>query len=56
MTEPGLCSTCRHARAIRTQRSVFWMCERSRDEPTRFARYPRLPVVACSGFERAPGA
>jgi hypothetical protein len=31
--------------------SVFTLCERSFAEPTRFAKYPRLPVVRCDGFE-----
>jgi hypothetical protein len=30
---------------------VFSLCERSRTDPA-FPRYPRLPVVECSGFER----
>jgi hypothetical protein len=30
--------------------SRFWRCLRADDDP-RFARYPRLPVTACSGFE-----
>jgi hypothetical protein len=32
------------------------MCERSRDEPERFAKYPRIPVLACPGFERRSSA
>jgi len=54
----GLCERCRHARVVETERSVFWMCGRSVDDP-RFPKYPRLPVVACVGFEPAesePGA
>ena len=52
----GLCSACLHARRIRSDRgSLFYLCERSRTDPT-FAMYPRLPVVACGGFEPAPGA
>lgn len=51
---PGLCGRCRHAREIRSDRgSRFILCERSRDDP-RFARYPRLPVRACPGFEPLP--
>jgi hypothetical protein len=50
----GLCAVCRHARRQETARgSVFWRCLRAEDDP-RFTRYPRLPVVACPGFERAP--
>jgi hypothetical protein len=34
---------------------VFSLCERSRDEPERFPRYPRIPVLECLGWEPAPG-
>jgi hypothetical protein len=48
----GLCATCRHSRVVRSAKgSVFTLCERSFAEPTRFAKYPRLPVVRCDGFE-----
>jgi hypothetical protein len=51
----GLCASCRHARRIVSAKgSTFWLCERAVNEPERFAKYPRLPVVRCSGFERAP--
>ena len=46
----GLCARCRHARRVSTPRSVFWFCERSRVD-TNYARYPRLPMVKCPGFE-----
>ena len=46
----GLCAHCRHARAVETPRSRFWLCERSRED-VNYARYPRLPVLACPGFE-----
>lgn len=50
----GLCAACAHARVIENRRgSRFWLCERARIDPS-FARYPRLPVLACAGFERAP--
>jgi hypothetical protein len=32
---------------------VFSLCRRSRDEPERFPRYPRLPVLRCVGYEPA---
>jgi hypothetical protein len=53
----GLCAECRHQRVVRNTRgSVFSLCRRSKDEPERFPRYPRLPVTACAGFEpREPG-
>jgi hypothetical protein len=48
----GLCALCRHARAIRSAKdSEFWLCERSQRD-ARFAKYPRLPMHACEGFER----
>ncbi|HWF55618.1 MAG TPA: hypothetical protein VG223_13350 [Solirubrobacteraceae bacterium] len=49
----GLCNSCVHQQLVRTTRgSVFSLCRRSRDEPERFPRYPRLPVLSCPGFER----
>jgi hypothetical protein len=35
-----------------TRGSVFSLCRRSRTEPDRFPRYPRLPVLRCEGYER----
>jgi len=32
----------------------FWLCRRGLTEPE-FAKYPRLPVMRCSGFEKAAG-
>lgn len=49
----GLCERCAHVRVIRTPRSEFLLCERSKDDPA-FARYPRLPVLTCAGFESRP--
>ncbi len=52
----GLCATCRHMRVVATPRSQFLLCERSRTDAT-YARYPRLPMRACPGFEaRTAGA
>jgi hypothetical protein len=51
----GLCDSCRHQELIgNTRGSVFSLCVRSRTEPDRFVRYPRLPVSACPGYERRP--
>jgi hypothetical protein len=48
----GLCDSCRHQRVVRNTRgSVFSMCERSKADE-RFAKYPRLPVLECVGYER----
>ena len=47
----GLCATCRHMRVIRSDRgSVFYLCELSKVDQ-RFPKYPRLPVLSCSGYE-----
>jgi hypothetical protein len=54
--EAGLCDACRHQKLIRNTRgSTFSMCLRSKAEPDRFPRYPRLPVAQCPGFERSEG-
>jgi hypothetical protein len=48
----GLCDTCRHQQIVRNTRgSVFSLCRRSRDEPERFPRYPRVPVLQCPGYQ-----
>jgi len=48
----GLCDSCRHARAITSDRgSRFIICELSKTDP-RFRRYPALPVLECDGYER----
>jgi hypothetical protein len=49
----GLCLTCRHARIVESRTSRFWLCRLSASDP-RFPKYPRLPVLACDGYERAP--
>jgi hypothetical protein len=49
----GLCDSCRHQQLVpNTRGSVFSLCRRSRTEPERFPRYPRLPVAQCEGYER----
>ncbi len=51
-TAAGLCDSCRHQQLVPTTRgSVFSLCLRSRSEPERFVRYPRLPVTRCEGYE-----
>jgi hypothetical protein len=48
--DPGLCQTCGHSRRIVSDRgSIFFQCELS-FEDSRFAKYPRLPVLACDGY------
>ena len=47
----GLCDRCVHVRRVATHRgSEFVLCGRSHDDPG-YARYPRLPVMECRGFE-----
>ncbi len=51
-SNPGLCGDCQHARRIESDRgSVFFMCQLSFTE-SKFAKYPRLPVLECSGYLR----
>ncbi len=48
----GLCASCAHQQLVRNTRgSTFSLCGRSRREPD-YPRYPRLPVLACGGYER----
>ena len=50
-TSPGLCATCRWARAVESARgSTFLRCGRS-DLDAAYRRYPSLPVLRCAGFE-----
>ena len=52
----GLCEDCVHARRIVAERgSVFLGCELGLTDP-KFPKYPRLPVLTCSGYERKPDA
>ena len=47
----GLCRTCTHHRLTGNRRgSVFYMCERSLEDPS-FPKYPPLPVLECRGYE-----
>jgi hypothetical protein len=47
----GLCFSCRHLRLVRTDKnSVFYQCQRSTTD-ARYAKYPRLPVLHCPGYE-----
>jgi hypothetical protein len=48
----GLCADCVHARRIESARgAVFFLCELSVTDP-HFAKYPRLPVISCSGYAK----
>ena len=49
----GLCDSCRHQRVVRNTRgSSFSLCQRSKTEPERYPRYPRVPVTSCPGYEQ----
>ena len=49
----GLCRTCRHARVVGNRRgSQFYLCQLSEIDP-RFAKYPRLPMLHCAGYQAA---
>jgi hypothetical protein len=60
-SSPGLCADCQFAAVIRSDRgSVFYQCRLSFTDPA-FPKYPRLPVLRCSGFGKSdarhtPGA
>jgi hypothetical protein len=46
----GLCADCSYSRKIESARgAIFCLCERSASD-TAFAKYPRLPVLQCSGY------
>jgi hypothetical protein len=48
----GLCDSCRHQQLVPNRRgSVFSLCQLSKVDP-RFPKYPRIPVLECSGYER----
>jgi hypothetical protein len=51
----GLCADCIHARRIESARgSEFYFCGLSATD-SNFAKYPRLPVLECSGYLKKPG-
>jgi hypothetical protein len=51
----GLCADCKHARRIESARgSEFFFCGLSVTDAN-FPKYPRLPVMDCSGYEVKSG-
>jgi hypothetical protein len=52
--EPGLCARCEHLQIVGTPRSVFYLCGMHKREPTRFAKYPVIPVERCPAFDPYP--
>jgi len=50
---PSLCASCLHARRVESAKgSGFLLCQLSQSNP-RFPKYPRLPVLECSGYKKA---
>lgn len=50
----GLCATCAWRRVIRSDRgAVYYLCRRALTDP-RFPKYPSLPVLSCTGWEKQP--
>lgn len=51
----GLCIDCQYMRKITSARgSIFYQCGRSASNPN-FPKYPRVPVIECSGYEPKAG-
>ena len=49
----GLCADCKHVQRIISDRgAAFYLCALSAVD-SRFVKYPRLPVISCSGYESA---
>lgn len=49
----GLCDSCEHQQLVaNTRGSTFSLCRLSRED-SRYARYPRIPVLECAGHRRA---
>ena len=52
----GLCADCRHMRRITSDRgTTFYRCGLADADPA-FAKYPRLPVLQCRGYDRGADA
>lgn len=50
--DAGLCDHCRHCKRTSSPRgSVFRLCL-LHETDARFAKYPRLPVIRCDGYEK----
>jgi len=51
----GLCSNCEYARHVEAKEgAAYFLCERSLTDLT-FPKYPRLPVLRCSGYVKFQG-
>ena len=52
MTPIGLCEDCANAKIVRSDRdSVFYQCRLAATD-SEFPKYPRLPVLTCSGYRQ----
>jgi hypothetical protein len=53
MLDPGLCKTCTHADPLKHPRGgdPYWRCAKAAIDPS-YPKYPRLPVMACRGYEK----
>ncbi len=50
--QAGLCANCAHAQIIRSAKSSeFILCQLSATD-SNFPKYPRLPVLDCSGYKK----
>jgi len=48
----GLCADCLNARRLESAKgSQFLLCQLSQSD-SRFPKYPRLPVLSCSGYQK----
>ena len=45
----GLCLDCLYVKQVEGKEDTFFLCERSFADCT-FPKYPRLPVLRCSGY------
>jgi hypothetical protein len=55
-TRIGLCADCLHARLIESSKgSQFLLCQLSQSDPS-FPKYPRLPILSCTGYSPKPAA
>jgi hypothetical protein len=54
LAQAGLCARCQHVQLVESARgSLFMLCGLAKADG-RFEKYPRLPVLHCTGY--APGA
>jgi hypothetical protein len=50
----GLCADCLYSRVVDSSKgSQFLLCQLSQSDPS-FHKYPRLPVLACTGYSQKP--